>query len=51
MMYQQIQGLMSNMKPEEVPRCWLPELKLTSYDIVSHAIDELLDEEIDEEIS
>jgi hypothetical protein len=27
----------------------LPELKLTSYDIVSHGIDELLDEQIDPE--
>ena len=35
------------MKWEEVPECWKPELKLTSYDIVSHAIDELLEEELD----
>jgi hypothetical protein len=33
------------MKREEVPECWL----LTPQDIVSHAIDELLDEEADEE--
>ena len=32
-----------------VPECWLPELRLTPYDIVSHAIDELLGEEIDDE--
>jgi hypothetical protein len=34
------------MKPEEVPECWLG---LRPEDIVSHAIDELLSEEIDEE--
>ena len=35
------------MKCEEVPECWqLPEL--TTQDIVSHAIDELLSEEVDE---
>ena len=46
MYMQQIQDLMSKMKPEEVPECWLrPE------DIVSHAIDELLSEEVDEEES
>jgi hypothetical protein len=39
---------MSKMKPEEVPECWLPELKLTTQDIINHTIDELLDEEIDE---
>jgi hypothetical protein len=39
------------MKRVEVPECWL----LTSYDIVSHAIDELLAEEkevgVDEEVA
>lgn len=56
-MYQrkQIQDLMSKMKPEEVPECWLLKLKLnlglTPADIANHLIDELLDEEIDEEIS
>jgi hypothetical protein len=34
------------MKREEVPECWLG---LRLEDIVSHRIDELLEEEIDEE--
>ena len=39
---QQIQDLMSKMKPEEVPVCWL-----SREDLISHAMDELLEEEIE----